>query len=83
MTLREMAAARKPFAVDEKEDGGVHGCPYYWGFEEEKTTEAACRIAHRAWFSLLDGNFEEATKEACQTCWDREARHGTEGKGKT
>ena len=64
MTYRQWMKENKPGRVDEKCGGGVQGCPYNYGLEQEKTKPC--------------NNPMYPSDDDCRACWDREMPENTD-----
>lgn len=71
MTHKEIITLTKPFALDPAEEGGVHGCPWYWGLEEEQEGWQACQVSHSLSRHPVGG---VPVRDACRLCWNRNAK---------
>ena len=72
MTYKEIITYLKPYALDPAEDGGVHGCPWYWGLEGEEEGDNACHASHNVSRRLSHGRCDPG-RSACSLCWGRDA----------
>lgn len=77
MTYREIMTYLKPWAMAPEEDGGVHGCPWYWGLEDDKEGWRACLASHNVSRRLAHGEGRGSGAEACRLCWGRDADEET------